>query len=242
MLAVRIQKMLADAGLESRRTIETWISAGRITVNGQLAKLGDRVTLNDKVCLDGKLVTLDKVAQHEARVLMYHKPEGEVCTRHDPEGRRTIFMSLPPIRGERWISVGRLDLNTSGLLLVTNDGAIANKLMHPSAEIEREYAVRVLGEVTPEMCQRMQKGVMLEDGLASFHSIKTVGGEGANRWYQVILKEGRKREVRRLWESQGLKVSRLMRIRFGFLTLPRSLRKGSYQEVEPDEIEKLLRN
>jgi 23S rRNA pseudouridine2605 synthase len=172
-------------------------------------------------------------------VLLYHKPVGEICTRHDPEGRANVFANLPKLKTARWIAVGRLDINTSGLLLFTTDGVLANKLMHPSAEIEREYAVRVLGEVTDDMLKAMKSGVELEDGMAHFDSIVDAGGTGANRWYHVMLREGRKREVRRLWESQGVRVSRLQRIRFGDLTLSRSLRPGKWRDLEAEELKNL---
>lgn len=237
----KIQKVLANAGLGSRRQIESWISEGRISVNGATAKLGDRITLQDKVRVDGRDVLLAKT-QSKTRVLLYHKPEGEICSRSDPEGRATVFDRLPLLRNGRWISVGRLDFNTSGVLLLTNDGELANKLMHPSAEIEREYAVRVQGAVSTGMLTRLRKGVNLEDGPGHFEQIKDAGGEGSNHWYHVLVKEGRNRFVRRLWESQGVKVSRLIRIRFGDLTLPRLLRRGRWMELETEEINMLCKS
>ena len=219
----KIQKVLARAGYGSRREIEGWIEAGRIKVNRQLAKLGDRIGPDDRVSLDGKPLTRLHHAPRR-RVIAYHKPIGEVCTRQDPEGRPTIFQHLPRIQNSRWIAVGRMDINTVGLILLTTDGELANRLMHPSSQVEREYAVRVLGEATAEKLQQLQQGVMLEDGMAHFDRILDSGGEGANHWFHVTLKEGRNREVRRLWEAVGLKVNRLIRIRYGNIELGRKLR------------------
>ena len=234
----KIQKVLARAGYGSRREIETWIEQGRIKVNRQIAKLGDRIGPDDRVFLDGKPLRIQHAPR--LRVIAYHKPVGEVCTRQDPEGRPTIFERLPRIQNARWIAVGRLDINTSGLLLLTTDGELANRLMHPSSEIEREYAVRVLGEITPENLQQLQAGVMLDDGMAHFDRILDSGGEGSNHWYHVTLCEGRNREVRRLWEAVGMKVSRLMRIRYANIELGRSLRPGKFRDLESDELQQLL--
>jgi 23S rRNA pseudouridine2605 synthase len=235
--AERLQKVLAAAGLGSRREIETWISEGRITINGRTAKLGDRIRGVDRISVDGRPVkALARGTETRHRVILYHKPEGELTTRKDPEGRPTVFEALPPLRGSRWVSVGRLDTNTSGLLIFTNDGALANKLMHPSSQIEREYAVRVLGKVTDEQLTMLKKGVRLEDGMAKFDDIAEAGGEGANHWYHVILREGRNREVRRLWEAVGLTVSRLIRVRFGTLALPRNLPRGAWRDATEEEI------
>jgi 23S rRNA pseudouridine2605 synthase len=228
----KLQKILANVGLGSRRELETWISQGRVTVNGKTAKLGDRVSPQDSVQVDGKTIDLSVNKQQAARVLLYYKPEGQICTQQDPEGRETVFSALPHLASGRWIMVGRLDINTSGLLLFTTDGELANRLMHPAYEIEREYAVRVLGVVDPVALQRLKQGVQLEDGMAKFLQIKDAGGEGANHWYQVTLAEGRNREVRRLWESQGLSVSRLLRIRFANIELPKKLRSGQIQELD----------
>lgn len=228
----RIQKLLSRAGYGSRREIERWIEAGDILVNGKLAELGQPISEHDKVILRGKTLHLESKLRATPKVLMYHKKAGEMCTRHDPEGRPTVFDNLPHLRQGRWIMIGRLDVNTDGLLLFTTDGELANKLMHPSSEVEREYATRVLGEVDVDMLQRLQTGVQLEDGPAHFLRIMEGGGEGANHWYHVVLAEGRNREVRRLWESQGVRISRLIRIRYGFLSLPRSLRGGHYEELD----------
>jgi 23S rRNA pseudouridine2605 synthase len=209
-MSEKLQKVLANAGLGSRRQIETWISDKRISVNGVTAKLGDRVVGMERICVDGREVKLVRSKTKKSRVLLYHKPEGEICSRSDPEGRPTVFDHLPMLRNGRWITIGRLDYNTSGILLLTNDGDLSNKLMHPSSDIEREYAVRIKGEVTPAMIKKMKKGVKLEDGYAQFHQVVDAGGEGTNHWYHVIVKEGRNRLVRRLWESQNVTVSRMM--------------------------------
>ncbi len=239
MEAERTQKLLARAGYGSRRQIERWIESGEVMVNGKPATLGQKITTQDEIILRGQKLRLSSKLNAVSKVLLYHKRVGEICTRDDPEGRKTVFQSLPKISPGRWISIGRLDINTDGLLLFTNDGELANKLMHPSSEIEREYAVRVLGKVSDDMLKTMQKGVMLEDGLAHFDQIRFIGGEGANQWYHVILKEGRNREVRRLWESQGVTVSRLRRVRFGNISLERSLRAGQFEELSSKRMHKL---
>lgn len=228
----KLQKVLARAGLGSRREMERLIAAGEVTVNGRVATLGDRVTPQDEVRVGGRRVGGPGTRKKANRVILYNKPEGELCTRSDPEGRPTVFRSLPRIAGARWISVGRLDINSCGLLLFTTDGELAHRLMHPSSQVEREYAVRVLGSVSPEDLQALQEGVLLEDGLARFDSIRFSGGEGANAWYHVTLREGRNREVRRLWESRGLRVSRLIRVRFGDVSLPPRLKPGAWSELE----------
>lgn len=238
-MSEKIQKILANAGVGSRRQVESWIQEGRITVNGRTATIGDRMTYRDKVCVDGREVKIATSKNLKTRVLLYHKPEGEMCTRNDPEGRPTIFERLPMIRNSRWICVGRLDFNTSGLLLITNDGDLAHKLMHPSSCIEREYAVRIRGDISPESLHRMRKGVKLEDGMAHFEQISDAGGTGANHWFNVVVKEGRNRLVRRLWESQGLTVSRLIRIRFGNIYLPTNLKRGRHIELTEDDISAL---
>jgi len=239
-MSEKIQKILANAGIGSRRQIEGWIQQGRITVNGRIATIGDRMTYHDKVCVDNREIKLLKSQNQKSRVLLYHKPEGEMCTRHDPEGRPTIFERLPILRNSRWISIGRLDFNTSGLLLLTNDGELAHQLMHPSSEIEREYAVRIRGEVSFEALEKLQRGIKLEDGLAHFDSIVDAGGSGSNSWYHVIVKEGRNRLVRRLWEALGFTVSRLIRIRFGTIYLPSNLRRGHHIELSEEDISALV--
>lgn len=229
-MSEKLQKVLARAGLGSRRQMEAWIEAGRVMVNGQPATLGDRVEPVDKLQVDGKAINL---SQAEApRVIAYNKPEGQICTRDDPEGRDTVFRHLPKLENGRWVSIGRLDINTSGLLLFTNDGELANKLMHPSSRIERVYACRVLGEVDGDVLARLEDGVMLEDGMARFENIIDAGGRGANHWYHVTIREGRNREVRRLWEALDLKVSRLKRIRFGPVSMPPRTALGQWAELD----------
>lgn len=236
----RLQKVLARAGFGSRRALEEQIRGGRIAVNGVVAELGVRIGPEDKVSIDGRPVALTRAWQEQGcRVIIYHKPEGEVCSRADPEGRPTVFRKLPKIQAGRWVAVGRLDINTTGLLLFTTDGALANELMHPSGEMEREYAVRVLGEVEPQILTRLQRGVELEDGPARFEQIREAGGSGVNHWYHVVIREGRNREVRRLWESQDIRVSRLIRVRFGPLWLPRNLKPGDWRELREGEIQAL---
>ncbi len=236
----KIQKVLARIGLGSRREIEKWINAGRIRVNGELAKLGDRIDLTAKVQVNGRSVPLQPSRPVKRRILLYHKPEGEICTRRDPEGRPTVYDSLPPLRDQKWVNIGRLDINTSGVLLFTNDGELVHRLLHPSSEIEREYAVRILGNVDENMLQRLRTGVELEDGMAAFNDIIDAGGHGANHWYHVLLKEGRNRVVRRLWETQGVKVSRLIRVRFGCVNLTRFLRPGKWRDLDEQEINDLV--
>lgn len=239
-MSEKLQKVLARAGFASRRVIEQWISEGRVQVNGKPATLGDRVTEQDHVLVDGKPAVLKPAAATKRRVIAFYKPKGMVCTRSDPEKRPTVFDDLPHLRGSRWIAVGRLDINTEGLLLLTTDGDLAHRLMHPSTEIEREYAARVFGTVTPEMLENLKTGVMLEDGTAHFDEIVDAGGSGINRWFHVILKEGRQREVRRLWESQGVQVSRLTRVRYGSVRLRRGLKPGKYDEVDDQDLAPLL--
>ncbi|ATW46653.1 23S rRNA pseudouridylate synthase [Glaesserella parasuis str. Nagasaki] len=238
IVSEKLQKILARAGQGSRREIEEVIAAGRVSVDGKIATLGDRVQVSSstKIRIDGNLVNLIPTQKEICRVLMYYKPEGELCTRSDPEGRATVFDRLPRLTGSRWIAVGRLDINTSGLLLFTTDGELANRLMHPSREVEREYSVRVFGEVNDAMIQRLRKGVQLEDGPANFKQIKAVGGTGINQWFDVTLTEGRNREVRRLWESQGIQVSRLIRIRYGNIKLEKSLPRGGWEEMGLEQV------
>lgn len=236
----RLQKLLARAGVASRRMIDQWVREGRVTVNGRTAEPGLRCRPTDRITVNGRPIDLRGRTTLPTRVLLYHKPLGEVVTRHDPEGRPVIFTRLPrPERG-RWIAVGRLDINTQGLLLVTNNGELANRLMHPSRRVEREYAVRVLGRVDSALLERLLRGVTLEDGLARFTEIRDAGGEGANHWFHVTTQEGRHRIVRRLWESQGVMVSRLLRVRFGNIALPAWLRAGACVELEAAPLRELM--
>ena len=235
----KLQKVLARAGLGSRREMERWIEAKRVVVDGKMATLGDRVDARARITVDGK--PLVAPSSEETRCILYHKPTGEVCTRSDPQGRRTVFERLPKLKSGRWISIGRLDYNTSGLLLFSTDGELANSLMHPSANIEREYMVRVMGEVDDDMLKRMTEGVMLEDGVAKFADIQLGSGDGINRWFYVVLMEGRNREVRRLWESQGLTVSRLKRVRYGDVFIPSKVKQGQWVELERKEVKGLYR-
>lgn len=230
-MSEKLQKVLARAGKGSRREMETMISAGRVSVDGKAAYLGDRIDGTEQIRVDGHLVKVIAADADACRVLMYNKPEGEMCTRKDPEGRPTVFDRLPPLEGSRWIAVGRLDINTSGMLLFTTDGELANRLMHPSRKVEREYAVRVFGEVDEAMLQRLRHGVKLEDGPAKFNKITYRGGEGRNHWFHVVLTEGRNREVRRLWESQDVQVSRLIRVRYGDMEMFRQLPLGGWTEL-----------
>lgn len=236
----KLQKVLARIGLGSRRDIETWISQGRVKVNGALATLGQRVDLHDAIAVDGRLLKREEEAESVRRVLIYNKPDGEICTRDDPEGRPTVFDRLPRPKDGRWINIGRLDINTTGLLMFTTDGELANRLMHPSYQMDREYAVRVRGEVDDEMLERLKAGVVLEDGPAKFTDIKQApGGEGFNHWYHCVVMEGRNREVRRLWESQGVVVSRLKRVRFGPVFLTSELTMGRWREMGQGEVDVL---
>ncbi len=240
-MSEKLQKVLARAGLGSRRQLEQWISEGRVIVNGKPATLGDRIGENDKVFVDGKPVTFISQEAIRTRVLAYYKPEGEICSRSDPEGRPTIFDRLPRLRGARWVAVGRLDINTQGLILLTNNGELANRLMHPSSEVEREYAVRVKGEADAEVLNRLRTGVNLDDGPAHFDTVREQGGSGSNHWYHVTLREGRNREVRRLWESQGFLVSRLVRVRYHNINLQRGQEMGGFLELDADQVSELMR-
>ncbi len=224
----------------ARREIEEWISAGRVSVNGEVAHLGQRVVVSDKVKVGGRLVNLHFAAR-VPRVLLYHKPEGEIVSRDDPQGRPSVFNALPRLRGGRWIAIGRLDFNSCGLLLFTSDGALANRMMHPRYGIDREYAVRVLGEVDEASLIKLTEGIELEDGFAKFIRLQPAGGEGANHWYRVTLEEGRNREVRRMFAAVGVTVSRLMRVRYGPIGLPPNLKRGHSYELESGEVQSLLK-
>jgi 23S rRNA pseudouridine2605 synthase len=239
-MAERIQKVLANAGHGSRRQIESLIAAGKISVNGKQAVPGQRIDYKDRISIDSRPIRLHfPRGEKKPKIIAYYKPVGEVCTRKDEKGRETVFSKLPRLRNSRWINIGRLDINTTGLLLFTTDGELANKLMHPSSQVEREYAVRVLGTATKQQFQAMREGVELDDGFARFTDIVDSGGEGVNHWYHVVIMEGRNREVRRLWESQDLKVSRLIRTRFGPYLLPRRKRPGQHWRLEDSEIDSL---
>jgi 23S rRNA pseudouridine2605 synthase len=237
-MSERLQKLIASAGYGSRRWAERLIEQGRVSLNNHDVKLGDKAELNDKVRIDGRLIDLKRYAETETKVLILNKQAGFICSNKDTEGRKSVFDLLP--ENTRWIMVGRLDLNTSGLLLFTNNGELANKLMHPSAQIDREYAVRVLGKVKEEHIKKLINGVELEDGFAKFHKVTQGGGEGANRWYRVVIRDGRKREVRRLWEFLDFKVSRLIRIRFGDIRLPDKLRSNQFEYLKPKQLQALL--
>lgn len=233
----KLHKVLADAGIGSRRDMEEMIIAGRVSVNGEPAHVGQRVLASDQVRVNGKPLVVRKTPGRAPRVLLYHKPAGEIVTQDDPGERPTVFEKLPKVSGGRWVAVGRLDLNSEGLLIFTTSGELANRLMHPRYEVEREYAVRVLGEVTDEQRQKLLEGVELQDGPAKFSRVDGAGGEGANRWYRVAISEGRNREVRRIFEAIGLTVSRLIRIRYGAIALPRGLARGRFQELAPEWVQ-----
>lgn len=236
----RLQKWLATAGVGSRRQVDAWIAEGRVRVNGKPAVPGQKVSGTERIMVDGRVIAvLAPRHQPRPRVILYHKPVGEVCTRTDPEGRPTVFEALPKLGRGRWVIVGRLDIDTSGLLLFTTDGTLANALMHPSGELVREYAVRVHGRAAPDDLRRLREGVELEDGPARFELLEEEGGEGANRWYRVSVAEGRNRIVRRLWEAVGCQVARLMRVRFGPVELPRHLPRGRWRDIQGRELEEL---
>jgi 23S rRNA pseudouridine2605 synthase len=236
MMDEKLQKVLARAGFGSRRELEEWIKQGRVKINGEVATIGDRVQKTDAILVDGKKVNPNSAVAEMQRVLLYNKPEDEICSRKDPEGRKTVFDKLPKITHGRWVAIGRLDINTSGLLLFTTDGELANRLMHPSSNIDREYAVRVMGDISEEVIRNLHKGVMIDDHLCRFTDIQFFAGEGANRWYHVVLMEGRNREVRQLWESQGIRVSRLKRVRYGPIFIPSKVKRGEFYELPRDEM------
>lgn len=239
----KLQKLLANLGHGSRRELENIIAAGRVSINGKVAKLGDRIDVNTqyKIRIDGHIVPIRSKEKEICRVIVYYKPDGEICTLHDPEGRATVFSRLPKIKNSRWINIGRLDVNTSGLLLFTTDEELANRLMHPKYKIEREYSVRIFGKVSEIELNKLKKEVQLEDGPAKFLSVKSQGGEGINQWFNVILTEGRNREVRRIWEAIGKQVSRLIRIRYGNIRLSKRLPRGGWQELDLNSVN-YLRN
>ncbi len=236
----RLQKALASAGLGSRREMEEWIAQGRVQVNGETATIGSKVGPRDVVKVSGRRVYLRFEDTRRTRILIYHKSEGEIVSRDDPKGRATVFDALPKLRGAKWISIGRLDYNTDGLMIFTTSGELANQLMHPRFEVEREYAVRILGELSDEQIRQLLDGVELDDGPAQLQSCFRAGGEGVNRWYRVVIKEGRKREVRRIFEHLGFTVSRLTRIRFGPIVLPPQLKRGQKTELDDDLVARVL--
>lgn len=237
----RVHKVLAHAGIGSRRQVEQWVRDGRVKINGRLASLGDRLTATDTVHVNGRPIDLVKRAAVSTRVLLYHKAGGELVSRRDPEGRPVIFTQLPKLSGGRWIAVGRLDINTQGLLVLTNNGELAHRLMHPSFQLEREYAVRVFGRISDAGLKKLSEGVLLEDGPARFDAIQSSGGQGANKWFRVVVGEGHNRVVRRLWESQGVQVSRLIRIRYGPLLMPENLKARTCYELSKPELNGLLK-
>ncbi len=227
---------MAGMGLGSRRGLETEIAAGNVYLNGEKATLGTRGDEGDLVEFKGSRYQVVSDASTSSQVILYNKPEGEICTRNDPEGRKTVFEKLPPLRSQRWIAIGRLDINTAGLLLFTTDGELANAMMHPSTGVDREYACRVHGEVTDEIVEKLKSGVELEDGPAHFTDVVDSGGSGQNRWFHVVLMEGRNREVRRLWQAVGLEVSRLKRVRYGAVFMPSRLKRGQWENMSPRDI------
>ncbi|VAW45260.1 Ribosomal large subunit pseudouridine synthase B [hydrothermal vent metagenome] len=240
----KLQKILARAGFGSRRSVEPLIAEGHVKVNGRVAKLGDRATANDRIMVKDRLIKESRLEKQSTKIILYNKPEGRICTRNDEKGRETIFEQLPRIFNGRWINIGRLDLNTSGLMILTNNGELANRMMHPSYEMEREYTVRVFGDVTDVTIKKMQAGVTLEDGVARFTRIQKMkqSDEGQNKWFRVTLKQGKYREVRRIWESQGHPVSRLHRVRYGLFTIPKNLRKGKTEELSWKQVNQLLKS
>lgn len=238
---IRLQKFLADRGLGSRRQIERWITDGKISVDGKRAELGDRVNENSRIKVDGRLIRGEK-SQTNSRVILYNKPEGEICSRSDPADRPTVFRNLPKLRGARWVAIGRLDINTRGLLLFTDNGDLANRLMHPGSEIEREYLCRVFGKVDANAIERLKSGIQIDGTRVSFKRIKKQRGEGSNTWYNVVVTEGKYREVRRLWEAVDCRVSRLVRVRYGSVTLPKSLKQGEWAELRPRAIGRLMKD
>ncbi len=244
-LGDKLQKILANAGVGSRRAVEVMIADGKVQINGRVAILGERALPTDTLKVDNQLIKSTRLETQPTQVILYNKPEGQLCTRKDEKGRDTIFNHLPRIINSRWITIGRLDLNTSGLLILTNNGELANRMMHPSYEVEREYSVRVFGEIPEEVVKTLKKGVMLEDGMAKFNKIAKLpqqDSESINQWFKVSLKEGRNREIRRMWASQGVQVSRLIRVRYGEFNLPRNLRRGKAESLSWKQINQLLKS
>lgn len=235
----KLHKVLAQSGLGSRRMMEEWIREGKVTVNDAVAGIGTRVVPTDVIRIGRRIVRWPGT-HRLPRVLVYHKPEGEIVTQDDPEGRVTVFERLPEVRGAKWLAVGRLDYNTSGLLIFTTSGELANRMMHPRFAVEREYAVRIVGQLTPTQIDRLKNGIELSDGLAKCVSVEDEGGEGTNHWYRIVLREGRNRVVRRMFEALGLTVSRLMRVRFGVVALPPRLKRGQVSALPAAEVKRLL--
>ena len=235
----KLQKLLAQKGLGSRREMETLIATGRISINGKIATVGDRVGSKDVVKIGKRIIRFNE-AERPPRIILYHKPEGEIVSRRDPQGRPSVFDKIAHLKSSKWIAVGRLDFNTSGLLIFTTDGELANRLMHPSFEVEREYAVRIIGQLSNEQIRQLTTGIELKDGLAKFSNLTDQGGEGTNHWYRVILMEGKNREVRRMFEAIGLTVSRLMRVRFGPINLPPRIKRGQWIELDEKQTRRLL--
>ena len=236
---IRLQKFLADLGMGSRREIEHWIEQGRIRIDGKVALLGDRVTRQNRISVDGRPVRKQSTPV-KSRVLIYNKPEGEICSRDDPSRKPTVFRNLPRLRGSRWVVVGRLDLNSRGLLLFTNNGELANRLMHPAYGLEREYLCRVFGRVEDAAIERLKQGITLDRTKVRFREVRKQRGEGSNTWYKVVVGEGKYREVRRMWEAVGCRVSRLVRVRYGAVTLPKNLRQGHWMELRPAAVRQLF--
>ncbi len=235
----KLQKLLAQSGLGSRREMEALIIAGQVSINGKVAKIGDRISTSDLVRVRNRLIRIN-TGSRLPRVIFYHKPEGEIVSRNDPEGRPSVFDRLPQLKSSRWVSIGRLDFNTSGLLIFTTSGELANQMMHPRFQIEREYAIRIIGQLTSEQMTQLTRGIELEDGIAKFDMIVEQGGEGSNRWYHAVIKEGRNREVRRMFEKLGIAVSRLIRVRFGPIRLPSYLKRGMLSELKENEVHQIM--
>ena len=238
----RVQKVLANLGVGSRRSIEELIRQSKITINQKTAELGQLIYGDEVIHINGRRIHIKKKDVFQTRLIIYHKPEGEIVSHSDPKHQLNVFQNLPKIKNGKWISIGRLDINTSGLLLITNDGNLANHMMHPSKQIDREYSVRILGEVTEMIIKNIKAGINLEDGIAHVDEFEHAGGEGANQWYKMILREGKNREIRRIIESQNLQVSRLIRTRYGPIQLPTYLKRGKFKELEKKDIDKIMKS